>query len=65
MGDDVVIGHLVQRGGGDARLDQGHQQVQHLGGQAAGPAHALEIRRLVQGDGEMGLAGGFENLGLG
>ena len=65
MGDDVVIGHLVQLGGGDARLHQRHQQVQHLGGQAAGPAHALEIRRIVQGDREMGLAGGVEDLVVG
>ena len=49
MGDDVVIGQLVERGGGDARLHLRHQQVQHFGGQPAGPAHALEIRRARAG----------------
>ena len=41
-------------------LHQGHQQVQHLGGQPAGPAHALEIGRAVHGHGEMRLARGLE-----
>ncbi len=45
-------------GGGDAGLDLGHQQVEHLGGDPPGPAHALEILRPVQGDGEMGALGG-------
>ena len=65
MGDDIVVGHLVQGRGGDARLDQGNQQVQRLGGQAAGPAHTLKIACLVQGHGKMGLAGGFKIVGLG
>jgi len=65
MGDDVIISHLVQGGGGDPGFHQRHQQVQHLGGQPSGPAHALEIARLMQGDGKMGLAGGLKNLGLG
>src|SRR3954469_13721757 len=65
MGDDVVISGLVQGGGGDTRFDQRHQQVQHLGGQPAGPAHTLEIGGIVHRNREMGLAGGFENLRLG
>jgi len=65
MGNDIVIRHLVQGGGGDARFHQGHQKVQHFGGQAAGPAHALEFSRIVQSHGEVRFSGGVKNLGLG
>ena len=49
MGDRVIVGDLVQFGGGDAGLDQRHQHVQHLGSQAAGLAHAFKIRRHCAG----------------
>ena len=65
MADGIVISHLVQRGGGDARLDQRHHQVQHLGGQPPGLAHAVKGRRIMDRHGQMGLARGFENLGVG
>ena len=67
MGDDVVDRPACR----DAAVvtpgfTSRHQQVQHLGGQPAGPAHALEILRLVQRHREMGaLARGFEHLGFG
>ena len=65
MGDDIVIGQLVNMGGGDAGLHLRHQHVQNLGGQPAGAAHAFEIGGLVDRDGKMRLAGRLENLVLG
>ena len=60
----VVEGELVEIGGGDAGLHFGHQQVQHFGGQPAGPAHALEILRMVHRHREMGAARRFEHLAV-
>ena len=65
MADDIVVGELVEIFGGDARLHFGHQQVEHLGRQPSGAAHALEIGRIVQRHREMGAAGGFEGFGIG
>jgi hypothetical protein len=63
--DDIIIGRLVQGLGGNAGLHQGGDEVQDLGGQPAGPAHAVEILLAVQGDGKMGLAGGVEDIAVG
>ncbi len=50
-------------GGGDAGLHFGDQEIEHFGRQPSGAAHALETRRIVDGDGEAGAPGGFERLG--
>ena len=64
MRGGVVEGQLVEIFGGDAGLHLGNEQVEHLGGQPAGAAHALEVLRLVQSHREMGPAGRFEHIGL-
>ena len=43
--------HVVERGGGDAGLDQRRQRVEDLGGEPPGAAHALERLGAVELDG--------------
>src|SRR5690606_34374002 len=41
--DDVVVADPVQLGGGHAGLHVGGHDLEHLGGQAAGDAHLLQV----------------------
>ena len=50
MGDDVVVAQAVELFGGHPRLDLGRDEVQGLGGQPAGTAHALEFLGAVDRD---------------
>ena len=45
MLDDVIVAELVEPLGGDAGHDMRRDEVEQLGGKAAGLAHALEIVR--------------------
>ena len=49
--DDVVVADAVQLGGGHAGLHVRGDDLQHLGGQAAGDAHLLDLVRGLDGDG--------------
>ena len=51
MIEDEVVAELVELAGGDARHDMRRDEVERLGGQAAGPAHAFEAFGAVQLDG--------------
>src|SRR5690606_19859577 len=48
--DDVVVADAVQFLGGHARLHERGDDLQHLGGQAAGDAHLLDFGRCLQVD---------------
>ncbi len=50
MVEDELAGQLVERLGGDARDHVRDQQVEALGRQPSGAAHALEALRAVQLD---------------
>ena len=52
--DDVVVADAVELVGGDAGLHVRRDHVQHLGGQAAGHAHLLDLFGGFDGDGFMG-----------
>ena len=51
--EDEVVAELVELAGGDARLDVGRDEVERLGRQPAGAAHALEALGAVDLDGAL------------
>src|SRR4029453_8320236 len=48
--EDEVVTELVELRGRDPGLDMGRDEIERLGRQPAGPAHALEALRTVQLD---------------
>src|SRR5690606_38845945 len=48
--DDVVVADPVQLGGADPRLHVRGHDLQHLGGKAAGDAHAFDVLRSLETD---------------
>ncbi len=62
MIEDEFAGERIQPVGEHAGDDKGDQHVQALGGQTAGPAHALEAFRPMQFD-LPGAMLGFEDVG--
>ena len=51
--EDEVVAELVELAGGDAGLDVRRDEVERLGRQAAGPAHAGEAFGAVELDGAL------------
>src|SRR5205085_6127024 len=51
--EDELVTELVELAGADARLDMRRDEVERLGRQPAGPAHAFEAFRAVQLDGAL------------
>jgi len=51
--EDVVVTELVELARADARLDVRRDEVERLGRQPAGQAHAFEAFRAVQLDGPL------------
>src|SRR5690606_35358577 len=53
--DDVVVADAVEFQGGDAGLDVLGHDLEHLGGQAAGDAHLLDLLGGLELDGHAGI----------
>jgi hypothetical protein len=49
--DHVFMAQAIEFAGGDARLDEGGDVVEHFGAEAAGDAHAFDFFRGLDGDG--------------
>jgi len=52
--DHVVVAQPVQFAGGDSGPDVGSDEIEHFGRQAAGQAHALDVRGSFDDDGHDG-----------